>query len=56
MKNNKIEKPKCYRPNNDPYPLCSGAEHPVDFAECDCVHCCLYESMEDDGGYRYYDN
>lgn len=55
MKNKKIERPKCYRANNDTYTLCLGAEHPVDFAENDCIHCCLYEKQEDEGGYSYYD-
>jgi hypothetical protein len=37
---NKIGEPDCYKPNNDPYPLCIGGyEH--------CKHCCLYEDMEE---------
>ena len=56
MNKHKSGTPKCFRPNNDTYPLCLGAEHPVDFAENDCNHCCLYESIEDEGGYSYYDN
>lgn len=51
----RVEKPKCYTPNTDPYPLCKGASHPQEFAENDCIHCCLYESMADEGGYSYYD-
>lgn len=53
---NRRNKPKCYRSNNDTYPLCLGAKHPVDFAENDCINCCLYENMADEGGYSYYDN
>lgn len=41
----KIEKPECYRQNNDSYPLCFGASHPQEFAENDCIHCCLYEKF-----------
>ena len=55
MRDEKEKKPACYRPNSWIYPLCLGAEHPVDFAENDCIHCCLYENMEDEGGYSYYD-
>ena len=46
----KIERPDCYRPNDDPYPLCRGPENPAEYAENDCVRCCLYENMieEDD--------
>lgn len=33
----------CYRENDDPYPLCKGAKHPQEFAENDCMRCCLYE-------------
>lgn len=40
-----IEKPKCYKSNNDSYPLCCGASHPQEFAENDCIRCCLYENM-----------
>lgn len=47
MKEN-TNKPKCYRTNNDPYPLCLGAKHPVDFAENDCRTCCLYEDMDEE--------
>lgn len=32
-------RPKCYRPNNNPYPLCVGNGSP------DCQYCCLYEDM-----------
>lgn len=53
---NKTAKPKCYESNNDLYPLCRGAQHPVEFAENDCIHCSLYENMEDEGGYSRYDN
>ncbi len=42
-----MEKPSCYRPNEDTYPLCKGAEHPVDFAEADCIRCNLYEDMDE---------
>ena len=38
-----VEHPKCFRPNDSAYPLCKGAEHPVDFAEYDCIRCCIYE-------------
>ena len=40
-----IEHPKCYRPNDEPYPLCLGAENPAEFAENDCVRCGLYQDM-----------
>ena len=55
MNKDKTKKPECYQPNNNTYPLCLGAEHPVDFAENDCIHCRWYESVEDEGGYSYYD-
>ncbi len=42
----KITRPECYKPNNDPYPLCCGASHPQEFAENDCIHCCLYKNMK----------
>jgi hypothetical protein len=29
----KFEHPTCYKPNDDPYPLCKGADNPVEFAE-----------------------
>lgn len=38
---NKSEKPVCYTPNNDTYPLCKGN------GEQKCKHCCLYEDMEE---------
>lgn len=38
----KVDKPSCYNPNNDMYPLCKGNENPLH----DCKHCCLYEDME----------
>lgn len=40
-KKKKIDKPDCWNPNNDPYPLCKGnAEH-------ECRECCLYEDMDE---------
>ena len=44
-----IEKPSCYRPNNDLYQLCQGADNPVDFAENVCIRCNLYEDMTGEG-------
>ena len=41
----KFQKPKCFTPNSDAYPLCTGAKHPVDLAENDCIRCSLYENM-----------
>lgn len=38
----KFEKPKCFTSNSDTYPLCTGAKHPADFAENDCIRCKLY--------------
>lgn len=42
-----MENTNCYRPNEDPYPLCKGASHPVEFAENDCIRCNLYENMDE---------
>lgn len=36
---NKIGKPICYTPNNDPYPLCKGC------GKEECKDCCLYEDV-----------
>ncbi len=41
----KIEKPSCYRPNDNFYPLCVGGHTPVEVAENDCDRCNLYEHM-----------
>jgi hypothetical protein len=35
------EKPECYTPNNDPYPLCKGNNNSLH----NCEDCCLYEDM-----------
>lgn len=51
----KFEEPKCFTPNTSLYPLCKGACTPKEFSENDCIHCCLYENMFDDGGYSYYE-
>lgn len=48
MHKEKTGKPKCFTLNSDTYPLCTGAEQPVDFAENDCVHCNLYENMDEE--------
>jgi hypothetical protein len=40
-------RPKCYTPNNDPYPLCKGN------GSEDCQFCCLYEGMPED---QFYDD
>jgi hypothetical protein len=42
MKNTCEEKPVCYKPNNDPYPLCvgNGSE--------ECEKCCIYENMDEE--------
>ncbi|MFA7216274.1 MAG: hypothetical protein WC187_09650 [Bacillota bacterium] len=42
----KIDKPDCWNPNNDPYPLCKGKGE-----QC-CETCNLYEDMKGDGGYE----
>ena len=47
VKGKDASKPECYRPNNDPYPLCCGASHPQEFAENDCIHCCWYENTRE---------
>jgi hypothetical protein len=43
----KKDKPACYTPNDETYPLCKGTigKH--------CKQCCLYEDMAGEGGYRY---
>ncbi len=51
-----MKKPECYRPNTDPYPLCQGAENSQEFAENDCINCCLYEDMADPTVGNIYDN
>lgn len=38
-----IDKPDCWNPNNDPYPLCKGKGE-----QC-CETCNLYEDMKGDG-------
>jgi hypothetical protein len=38
----------CYQSNEATYPLCKGAKHPQEFAENDCVRCCLYEEAQYD--------
>lgn len=43
----KFEDPACYKPNEDPHPLCKGAESPQMRAENDCFTCCLYENMDE---------
>lgn len=43
----KTEKPSCYRPNDNPYPLCLGGNTPVEIAENDCIRCCIYENMDE---------
>lgn len=47
-----IEQPACYRPNDDPYPLCRGPENPAEYAENDCIRCCLYENMIEEDSER----
>lgn len=37
-----FEKPTCYMPNNDPYPLCLGNN------SGECLKCCLFEDMDED--------
>jgi hypothetical protein len=41
--------PDCFVPNDSAYPLCKGNGNE------ECKKCCLYENMEDEGGYSYYD-
>ena len=43
-KKDTIEKPKCYTPNNDDYPLCKGNMK----SEHHCLQCNLYENMEEE--------
>lgn len=48
MRAKDFEKPECYTPNDDPYPLCKGANTPQGLAENDCYTCCLYEEYKGD--------
>ena len=41
MINKPIERPECYIPNNEPYPLCIGNGSEI------CKDCCLYEYMDE---------
>ena len=42
----KYQDPECYSSNNDPYPLCKGANTPQGLVENNCFNCCLYEDYE----------
>lgn len=48
-----FEKPKCYIPNDDPYPQCKGACLPRSLTESSCRDCCLYEDYDGDDLYEY---
>jgi len=39
-----MEKPQCYTPNNDTYPLCKGKSTLSD----ECKNCCLFENMTEE--------
>jgi hypothetical protein len=41
-KQENLNKPECYTPNNDPYPLCNG----INIEKC--KWCCLYENYAGD--------
>lgn len=56
MKNRENEMPSCFTPNDNAYPLCCGANTPQGIAENDCLACCLYEDLDDDGIYNQHDN
>jgi hypothetical protein len=43
---NKIGTPDCFKPNNDPYPLCIGSKNNIEI----CKYCCLYENMVESFG------
>ena len=47
--NEEVKSPDCFVPNDSAYPLCKGNGNE------ECKKCCLYENMEDEGGYSYYD-
>lgn len=47
--NSDCERPECYNPNSNPYPLCKGANTPQGVAENECYTCCLYEDYVGDG-------
>jgi len=51
----KIKDPFCYNPNNDPYPLCNGVSKRDGKTVMNCGDCCLYENMDNEGGYDHYD-
>ena len=43
----KTEKPYCYEPNKDPYPLCKGQIGKKAITIMPCKQCNLYENMEE---------
>lgn len=45
------KKPKCYRPNDNPYPLCKGAVKENLRLKYQCIECCIYEDYPDSQGY-----
>lgn len=53
MKKDEFEKPECYTPNDDLYPLCKGACLPRRLTESSCRDCCLYENYAGDDQYEY---
>lgn len=52
IKNNN---PDCYKEGEGVYPLCVGIDGRDIKTVTDCKNCCLYEWMENEGGYDYYD-
>lgn len=42
----KYQRPECYSSNDNPYPLCIGANTPQGLIENNCFNCCLYEDYE----------
>jgi len=47
--------PDCYKEGEGVYPLCVGIDGRDIKTVTDCKNCCLYEWMENEGGYDYYD-
>lgn len=49
-----MKRPECYRPNNNPYPLCRGARNASELIKKDCRNCGLYEDMDEPEDYDKY--
>lgn len=45
------KEPKCYRPNDNPYPLCKGAYTENMQKKYQCIECCIYEDYPESQGY-----